>query len=93
MILGITSINYGGGLVGTNSYLDISLVNSQFTVQTSTAFAQYEEYETALSIYVTITFSCTGGTSTPLVNLALYFSNLFSQKKHVLKATTFEILR
>ncbi|KAJ0179875.1 hypothetical protein K1T71_004466 [Dendrolimus kikuchii] len=62
----INSVSYGGGL-NRGPYLDVSLSNSRFIMSTNAEYPLYEEYETSDTMSLTISFSCTGGTSNNLV--------------------------
>ncbi|XP_069355010.1 protocadherin Fat 1-like isoform X3 [Maniola hyperantus] len=57
---GIEDIEYTEGL-NNGSYVTISHTDSRLIISTNDAFENYEEYETAMSMGVTITFRCTGG--------------------------------
>ncbi|XP_045493376.1 uncharacterized protein LOC123692650 [Colias croceus] len=65
-IQGITNIAYRDGL-NRGPYIDVAYRDSRFIVGTKDNFKDYEEYETSQSMGVTVTFSCTGGSSSVLV--------------------------
>ncbi|CAG4937748.1 unnamed protein product [Colias eurytheme] len=65
-IQGITNIAYRDGL-NRGPYVDVAYRDSRFIVGTKDNFKDYEEYETSQSMGVTVTFSCTGGSSSVLV--------------------------
>ncbi|CAH0407770.1 unnamed protein product [Chilo suppressalis] len=62
-ILGIASVSFSPNI---GPYMDVSLTESAFVIQTNERFKTYEEYETARSINIATTFNCVGGSTRSL---------------------------
>lgn len=64
-------MTYGGALVSTQAYLDITHENNQLIARTSDAFEQYEANEVAVNFSANLIFECAGGSQSLLVRFLI----------------------